>query len=58
MALFMPYGRDGFASISVNRPYHRFTLAYRSVSTMAAITLAILLCLDLFGFEEHFFFLG
>ena len=55
MALFMPYGRDGFASISVNRPYYGFSLAYRFVVTKAAIALAILLCFDLFGFEEHFF---
>ena len=55
MTFFMPDGGDGFASVGMNRPYYRFSLAYRSVSTMAAITSPILLCFDLFGFEEHFF---
>ena len=56
MALFMPYGGDGFASVGVNRPYYGFSLAYRFVSAKAAIALAILLCFDLFGFNEHFMF--
>ena len=55
MALFMPYSGDGFASISVKSPYYGFSLAYRFVVAKAAIALAILLCFDLFGFEEHFF---
>ena len=53
MALFMPYGGDGFASVGMNRPYYGFSLAYRFVSTKAAIALAILLCFDLFGSNEH-----
>ena len=55
MTFFVPDGGDGFASVGMNRPYHSFSLAYRSVGTMAAITSPILLCFDLFGFEEHFF---
>ena len=55
MTFLVPYSRDGFASIGMHRPYYRFSLAYRSVSAMAAIASPILLCFDLFGFEEHFF---
>jgi len=58
VTFFVPYSGDGFHSISVNRPNNRFSLAYRFVVTKAAIALAALLCLDLFGFDEHFFFLG
>ena len=58
MTFFVPYGGDGFASVGMHRPYHSFSLAYRSVGTMAAIASPILFCLDLFGLEEHFFFLG
>ena len=56
MTFFMPYGGDGFPSIGVKRPNNRFSLAYCSMSAIAAITLAILLCFDLFGFNEHFMF--
>ena len=56
MTFFMPYGGDGFASIGVNRPNNSFSLAYRFVGAKAAIALPILLCFDLFGFEEHIFF--
>ena len=56
MTFFMPYGRDGSTSIGVECPYYRFSLVYRSMGTIAAITLAILLCFDLFGFDEHFMF--
>ena len=55
MAFFVPDGRDGSASVGMHRPYYRFSLAYRSIGAMAAIALAILLCLDLFGFDEHLF---
>ena len=56
MAFFMPYGGDGFPSIGVKRPNNRFSLVYRFMGAIAAITLAILLCFDLFGFNEHFMF--
>ena len=56
MTFLVPYSRDGFASVGMHRPYYRFSLAYRSVSAMAAIASPILLCLDLFGFDEHFMF--
>ena len=55
MTLLVPYSGDGFASIGVNCPNNRFSLAYRFVAAKAAIALPILLCFDLFGFEEHFF---
>ena len=55
MAFFMPYGGNGFPSIGVKRPNNRFSLVYRSMGAIAAITLAILLCFDLFGFDEHLF---
>ena len=55
MAFFVPYGGDGSASICVERPNNMFPLAYCFVGTKAAIALASLLCLDLFGFNEHFF---
>ena len=55
MTFFVPYSGDGFASVGMHRPYYSFSLAYRSVSAMAAIASPILLCFDLFGFDEHFF---
>jgi len=57
MTFFVPYSRDGITSVGVDCPKSRFSLAYRSVGAMAAIASPILLCLDLFCFDEHFFFL-
>jgi hypothetical protein len=49
----MPYGGNGFASIGVNCPNGLFSLANGFMGAEAAIALAILLCLYLFGFNKH-----